>query len=374
MAERVFPLPDLGEGLEEGEIVSWLVAEGDRVELNQPLVEVETAKATVEIPSPFAGTVTTLHGGAGDSVAVGAPLVTFDVRGGGVADAGMDGSTEPGEPARAGSSGPAAATPAVRKLAKDLGVDLTVLEGGGPGGRITPDDVQRAAAGGGGADGGERVPLSPIRRTIARRLEQAAAIPQVTTFRTVDASALEEVRAELDVSPLPLFIAALCRTIPAHPLLNAAWADDAIVTHDDVHVGVAVDTERGLFVPVVHRASTLGVARLAEQIRRVAEAARTGTLTPDAASGGTISVSNTGSYGSEAGTPLLNPPNAVTVALGVIQPRALVTRSGAVEARPACTISLTFDHRVLDGAAAGRALTDLVDLLEDADALRALPR
>jgi pyruvate dehydrogenase E2 component (dihydrolipoamide acetyltransferase) len=374
MAERVFPLPDLGEGLEEGEIVSWLVAEGDRVELNQPLVEVETAKATVEIPSPFAGTVTTLHGGAGDSVAVGAPLVTFDVRGGGVADAGTDGSTEPGEPARAGNSGPAAATPAVRKLAKDLGVDLTVLEGGGPGGRITPDDVQRAAAGGGGADGGERVPLSPIRRTIARRLEQAAAIPQVTTFRTVDASALEEVRAELDVSPLPLFITALCRTIPAHPLLNAAWADDAIVTHDDVHVGVAVDTERGLFVPVVHRASTLGVARLAEQIRRVAEAARTGTLTPDAASGGTISVSNTGSYGSEAGTPLLNPPNAVTVALGVIQPRALVTRSGAVEARPACTISLTFDHRVLDGAAAGRALTDLVDLLEDADALRELPR
>jgi pyruvate dehydrogenase E2 component (dihydrolipoamide acetyltransferase) len=374
MAERVFPLPDLGEGLEEGEIVSWLVAEGDRVELNQPLVEVETAKATVEIPSPFAGTVTTLHGGAGDSVAVGAPLVTFDVRGGGVADAGTDGSTEPGEPARAGNSGPAAATPAVRKLAKDLGVDLTVLEGGGPGGRITPDDVQRAAAGGGGADGGERVPLSPIRRTIARRLEQAAAIPQVTTFRTVDASALEEVRAELDVSPLPLFITALCRTIPAHPLLNAAWADDAIVTHDDVHVGVAVDTERGLFVPVVHRASTLGVARLAEQIRRVAEAARTGTLTPDAASGGTISVSNTGSYGSEAGTPLLNPPNAVTVALGVIQPRALVTRSGAVEARPACTVSLTFDHRVLDGAAAGRALTDLVDLLEDADALRELPR
>jgi pyruvate/2-oxoglutarate dehydrogenase complex dihydrolipoamide acyltransferase (E2) component len=218
------------------------------------------------------------------------------------------------------------------------------------------------------------VPLSPIRRTIARRLEHSAAIPQVTTFRTVDATALEEVRSELGASPLPVFIAALCRTIPGHPLLNAAWADDAIVTHDDVHVGVAVDTERGLIVPVVRGAGELGVTGLADEIRRLAEASRAGTLPPDAASGGTISVSNTGSYGSEAGTPLLNPPNAVTVALGVIAPRALVTEGGAVEARPACTISLTFDHRVLDGAAVGRALTDLVDLLEDGDALRQLPR
>jgi pyruvate/2-oxoglutarate dehydrogenase complex dihydrolipoamide acyltransferase (E2) component len=171
-----------------------------------------------------------------------------------------------------------------------------------------------------------------------------------------------------------VFVAALCRTIPAHPLLNAAWADDAIVTHGDVHVGVAVDTERGLFVPVVRGASTLAIPQLAEEIRRLAESARTGTLSPDAASGSTISVSNTGSYGSEAGTPLLNPPNAVTVALGVIAPRAFVTDGGAVEARPACTISLTFDHRVLDGAAAGRALTDLVGLLQNIDALRELPR
>jgi pyruvate/2-oxoglutarate dehydrogenase complex dihydrolipoamide acyltransferase (E2) component len=141
-----------------------------------------------------------------------------------------------------------------------------------------------------------------------------------------------------------------------------------------VHAGVAVDTERGLLVPVIRDAGSRGVADLSAEIRRLAEAARAGSLSPDDATGATISVSNTGSYGSEAGTPLLNPPNAVTVALGVIRPRALVTDGGAVEARPACTISLTFDHRVLDGAAAGRALTDLVDLLEDGDALRALPR
>jgi 2-oxoisovalerate dehydrogenase E2 component (dihydrolipoyl transacylase) len=359
MAERVFAMPDLGEGLEEGEIVSWLVAEGDEVELNQALVEVETAKATVEIPSPFAGSIATLHAGAGDAVAVGAPLVTFQV---------PEAAPLPSEPV--------AATPAVRKLAKDLGVDLATVAGTGPGGRVTPENV-RGAAGDDEAvapDGAERIPLSSIRRTIARRMEQAAAIPQVTTFRSVDATALEEIRTELGVSPLPLFVAALCRTIAAHPILNAAWAEDAIVVRATVHAGIAVDTERGLFVPVLHDAGAMGLADLSTEIRRLAEAARAGSLEPREVTGATISVSNTGTYGSRAGTPLLNPPGAVTIALGVIEPRALVTGGGAVEARPACTISLTFDHRVLDGAAAGRALTDLVDLLEDADALRALPR
>jgi pyruvate dehydrogenase E2 component (dihydrolipoamide acetyltransferase) len=380
MAERVFAMPDLGEGLEEGEIVSWLVAEGDEVELNQPLVEVETAKATVEIPSPFAGTIETLHAGAGDAVAVGAPLVTFHVLGGAAAAA-EDG----GEEGRAGpASQPAAATPAVRKLAKDLGIDLASVAGSGPGGRVSAEDVRQAAEGGtagesasagdASEDDADRIPVTPIRRTIARRMEQAAAIPQVTTFRTVDATALETVRAELGVSPLPVVVAALCRTIASHPILNATWADDAIVVHATVHAGIAVDSERGLFVSVIRDAGSRGVSELSTEIRRLAEAARAGSLSPGEATGATISVSNTGSYGSEAGTPLLNPPNAVTVALGVIEPRALVTGGGAVEARPACTISLTFDHRVLDGAAAGRALTDLVDLLEDDDALRELPR
>jgi 2-oxoisovalerate dehydrogenase E2 component (dihydrolipoyl transacylase) len=387
MAERVFALPDLGEGLEEGEIVSWLVAEGDDVTLNQPIVEVETAKATVEIPSPFAGVIAKLHAGAGDAVAVGAPLVTFHVPGGvadaGVEDAvdssvdsGVDSGVEPSRPAER-APGSVAATPAVRKRARDLGIDLATVTGSGPGGRVTAEDVERADDGraGAGADAeDERVPVSPIRRTIARRMELSAAIPQVTTFRTVDAASLEAVRAELDVSPLPMFVAALCRTVASHPILNASWADDAIVVHRTVHAGVAVDTERGLLVPVIRDAGSRGVAWLSAEIRRLAEGARAGSLSPGQATGATISVSNTGSYGSEAGTPLLNPPNAVTIALGVIQPRALVTGGGAVEARPACTISLTFDHRVLDGAAAGRALTDLVDLLEDADALRELPR
>jgi 2-oxoisovalerate dehydrogenase E2 component (dihydrolipoyl transacylase) len=369
MAERVFAMPDLGEGLEEGEIVSWLVAEGDEVALNQPLVEVETAKMTVEIPSPFAGVIAKLHAGAGDAVAVGAPLVTFSVLGGGIP------AKEPVESSGSAeqAAGSVAATPAVRKRAKDLGIDLATVTGTGPDGRVTAEDVERASGTDADLDS-ERVTVSPIRRTIARRMEQAASIPHVTTFRTVDATSLEAVRAEFEVSPLPVFIAALCRTIAAHPILNAAWADDAIVVHSTVHAGIAVDTDRGLFVPVIRDAGTRGIADLSAEIRRLAVAARAGSLSPDEATGATISVSNTGSYGSEAGTPLLNPPNAVTIALGVIEPRALVTGDGAVEARWACTISLTFDHRVLDGAAAGRALTDLVHLLEDADALRELPR
>jgi 2-oxoisovalerate dehydrogenase E2 component (dihydrolipoyl transacylase) len=376
MAERVFAMPDLGEGLEEGEIISWLVAEGDEVALNQAIAEVETAKMTVEIPSPFAGVIAKLHAGAGDAVAVGAPLVTFRVAGAdaeAVAEADDASAVSPAPAAQMGAS--VAATPAVRKRAKDLGIDLATIIGTGVGGRVTAEDVDRAAGGSASDDtDAERIAVSRIRRTTARRMEQAAAIPQVTTFRTVDATSLEEVRAELEFSPLPVFLAALCRTIGDHPILNAAWAEDAILVHPTVHAGIAVDTERGLLVPVIRDAGPRGVADLSEEIRRLAEAARAGTLSPDDATGATISVSNTGSYGSEAGTPLLNPPNAVTIALGVIRPRALVTGGGAVEARPACTISLTFDHRVLDGAAAGRALTDLVDLLEDVDALRALPR
>jgi 2-oxoisovalerate dehydrogenase E2 component (dihydrolipoyl transacylase) len=390
MAERVFLLPDPGEGLEEAEIVSWLVAEGDTVELNQPFVEVETAKATVEIPSPHAGVVARLHASEGDTVRVGSPLVTFEVGdlGNGIG-AGLAGKETPvaagADPAVSRTAqapegvhaegGPAAATPAVRKLAKDLGVELSTVSGTGPGGRVTADDVTEASgrtAPGAPPAAYETVAVSPVRREIARRLTGVAAIPQVTTFRTVDCSALDELRSELGVSPLPIFVATLAAVATSHPRLNAAWSDDGVRLFRSVHAGIAVDTDRGLMVPVVRDAGARGVRDLAAEIARLADAARAGTLTPTEASGSTISVSNTGSYGSEAGTPLLNPGNAVTVALGVIEPRALVV-DGNVVARPACTISLTFDHRVLDGASIGRALTDLVERLQDPERLRDLP-
>jgi len=250
----------------------------------------------------------------------------------------------------------AVAVATVRALAKQLGVELHDVRPTGPTGRITAEDVARAAGAGG-------EPLSATRRTIARNLERAAAIPQVTTFRTLDCTELEQLRDELGVSPLPIFVAALAKTCADHPSLNATWMHNEIRTHEDVDVGIAVDTDRGLVVPVLRRAQTRSIADVAGEITRLAYASRDGSLTPSDMTGATITVSNTGSYGSEAGTPLLNPPCAVTVALGVIAPRALVVE-GEVRARPAATISLTFDHRVLDGAAAGRGLTDLVALLQ----------
>lgn len=356
-AERVFAMPDLGEGLEEGEIVEWLVAEGDTVELNQPLVEVETAKATVEIPSPFAGVVASLHGAIGATILVGAPLVTF----GDAGDvASSSGAAAPGAAART--------TPPVRKLAKELGVDLAAVVGSGPDGRVTAEDVRAA----GGVVSRPPAPV-PSRSVIAANMERQAAIPQVTTFRTLDCTALEAFRAELGMSPLPVVLAALCRTIAAHPALNSGWGDGGVVEREGIDVGLAADTERGLVVPVLRDAPALGMTALAAEIARLARSAREGSLTPRELTGATIAVSNTGSYGSEAGTPILSPGTSVTLAFGVIGPRALVV-DGEVVARPASTLSCTFDHRVHDGATIGRALTHLVDLLTSTERLGDLPR
>lgn len=364
MTERVFTMPDLGEGLAEGEIVAWLVAEGDTVALNQPLVEIETAKATVEVPSPLAGVVSVLHGAAGATVPVGAPLVTFEVV---------------GAPERRASSS-VGATPPIRRLAKELGIDIATVEGSGPQGRVVEADVRAAAAAPegtpavtpGARPGEDRLELDPVRREIAATLTAQAAIPQVTTFRTLDCTELQRFRKERGVSPLPVVVAALCRTIGTHLLLNARWAGDHIDLRRTVNVGIAVDTERGLVVPVVRDAAGRSVADLAAQITRLATGARAGKLTlEDVAATPTIAVSNTGSYGSEAGTPILSPGTSVTLGLGLIAPRALVV-DGEVRPREACTLSLTFDHRVLDGAAAGAALTDLVALLQSAEGLRNL--
>jgi pyruvate dehydrogenase E2 component (dihydrolipoamide acetyltransferase) len=275
-----------------------------------------------------------------------------------------------------GSGSSVAATPAVRKLAKELGVELDTVHGTGPEGRISREDVELAAGAGDAAPppaDAEEIAVTAVRRAIAGRLSEIASIPQVTTFRTVDCSALDAVRRELGVSPLPVFVRALAEVCGEHPMLNASWAQDRILVHRTVDVGVATDTERGLVVPVVRSVRALGISELSAEIGRLATAARGSTLKADEAAGATIAVSNTGSYGSEAGTPLLNPGHAVTVALGVIEPRALVV-GGAVEARLACTISLTFDHRVLDGATVGRGLSALVELLESRERLEALPR
>jgi 2-oxoisovalerate dehydrogenase E2 component (dihydrolipoyl transacylase) len=358
MAERVFLLPDPGEGLTEAQVVSWLVAEGDAVELNQPIAEVETAKAVVEIPSPFEGVVARLHAEAGATIAVGDPLISFDVAGddaspsGGAAEPPAEGSSagvkvssyDPfgGPPATARA---VASTPKVRRLAAELGVRIETVAGTGPQGRVTAEDVRRAVEGRGDQRDafavtvsedhqGEVREVGTIRRALADTLMRQAAIPQVTTFRTVDCTALEAVRTSSGISPLPIVAAAVCRTVEQHPIINATWAEDRILVHGTVNLGVATDTDRGLMVPVVRDAARRGLADMHAEIRRVADAARSGSLAVADAVNPTIGISNTGTYGSEAGTPLLTPGCAVTLAIGVVAPRALVV-DGAVVARPA---------------------------------------
>jgi pyruvate/2-oxoglutarate dehydrogenase complex dihydrolipoamide acyltransferase (E2) component len=378
MVERTFALPDLGEGLEEAEVRAWLVKEGDAVSLNQPIVEVETAKATVEIPSPFAGTVAKLHASAGESVRVGAPLATF-----GVDD---DATAEP----EAGEGHVPLATPPVRQLAKDLGVDLSALAGTGQDGRITSEDVQRAARGD-GSDArpaprtlwtvmmpvdAEVRPISMIRRAIAENLMRVVReVPQVTTFRTLDCSALEAFRGEAGLSPLPIVVRALADVCERHRSLNASYMAEQgeIWLHRKVHVGIATDTERGLLVPVVRDAMGRTIGDIAQEIERLSTAARSGSIRVEEMTGGTITVTNIGSYGSEFGTPILNRAQGAILGVGVIGPRALVV-SGQVVARPACTLSLTFDHRLIDGATAGRAFGELVAILGSPERLEALPR
>jgi pyruvate/2-oxoglutarate dehydrogenase complex dihydrolipoamide acyltransferase (E2) component len=404
MAGRVFALPDLGEGLEEATVTAWLVKEGDPVSLNQPIVEVETAKATVEIPSPFAGTIARLHGPAGETVKVGAPLVTFDV------EADVEAVEEDAGPATV------PATPAVRRRAKELGVELGGMAGSGPGGRITHEDVERAARSGptvaeevhappreGQAPRGERMapaveakeragaralwtvmmptdadvrPISMIRRTIAENLTRVVReVPQVTTFRTLDCTALEAFRREAGLSPLPIVVRALADVCRDHRSLNASYLAEQgkIWLHRRVHVGIATDTERGLLVPVVRDVGERTLGEVAVEIQRLASAARDGSIRIEEMTGGTITVTNTGSYGSEFGTPIINRAQAAILGLGAIAPRALVVDEQVV-ARPACTLSLTFDHRLLDGATAGRAFGDLVATLSSPDRLEALPR
>ncbi|MFN2545298.1 MAG: dihydrolipoamide acetyltransferase family protein [Actinomycetota bacterium] len=407
MAERDFLLPDLGEGLEEAEIVKWLVTEGDTVTLNQPLVEVNTAKALVEIPSPFAGRIVTLHGSDGDIVFVGKPLVTFDVEGpvssvapgpGPAAEPkpkrtavlvgyGVEEEEPPptlaGVPARRERGDrPVPASPPVRRLAKELGVDLASVAGTGPGGRVTREDVEKASEAGGSVgpglspadaqEGEEHIPVRGTRRLVAEKMARSARdIPHVTTFLSIDGFSLDGYRRELQerfgerVSPLPIVVRALVETCKQHPKLNASFDADAgeIVLRRSYHVGIATDTERGLMVPVIRDADSKGILELATEIARLSEAAREGRSSPQELVGSTITVTNVGSFGAEFGTPIINAPESAILAVGVMEPRALVV-DGEIVARPAMTLSLSFDHRLLDGAEAGRALRDLGDVLE----------
>ena len=436
MAERVFNLPDLGEGLEDAEIVEWKVSEGDTVKLNQPLVDVNTAKALVEIPSPFAGKVLTLHGTDGDVVKVGEPLITIDVEGAEAPGEEVEAPSEaagseapkreavlvgygvnpedtakrsrprlrpPGErkaPAAAAGAAPpsgrVAAAPPVRRLAKEMGVDLTVVQGTGASGRVTREDVikaagaERPAAAGGEPSVGmprfegpeERIPVRGVRRMIAQKMARSwAEVPHVTTFHLVDATHVEAFRKELTaqsgvkVTALSVVVRALADVCREHPKLNSSYDTEGgeLVLKKACNVGIATDTDQGLVVPVVRDAGQKGIVSLARQIADLVAASRERRATPEQLTGGTITVTNVGTFGSEFGTPIINFPEVAILAIGTIKPRALVV-DGDVQVRTAVTLSLSFDHRVIDGAEADRAMTALRELLESPFRLGALPR
>ncbi|MDE8586770.1 dihydrolipoamide acetyltransferase family protein [Arthrobacter sp. NQ4] len=449
---KEFRLPDLGEGLTESEILSWKVDVGDTVSLNQVIAEVETAKAVVELPSPFAGVIKELHEQPGSVVEVGKPIVSFEVAddagsaplapsgaaGAGSGEAALDtpkrepnlvgygavveGSGRPTRRARnfapvveaggtkapeAGPVEPAAvqpapvegkaaerprSTPPVRKLAKDLGLDLAQVPGTGPGGLITREDVQefsghaaepalqaQGAASPGGATPGERETRTPIKgvrkHTAAAMVQSAFTAPHATEFLTVDVTPSLELLAKLKTSrefagikltPLTLAAKALLIALRRNPALNSRWDEEnqEIVTFNYVNLGIAAATPRGLTVPNIKDAEALPLPQLAQALTALAETARAGKTTPADLSGGTISITNIGVFGIDAGTPILNPGEAAILGLGAVRTMPWEYR-GEVALRQVLTLSLSFDHRLVDGEQGSRFLADVGAILAE---------
>jgi 2-oxoisovalerate dehydrogenase E2 component (dihydrolipoyl transacylase) len=473
-----FKLPDLGEGLEEGEIVEWLVSVGDTIELNQEVASVETAKAVVEVPSPYAGTVVELIGDPGETIEVGSVFVRIDVdvAGGAVAgggddegdasqptlddqaddtprSTGLDADDEPqplvGYGDRGGGSGrrrrrgSAAATsddgaasapqaevlakPPVRKLAKDLGVELaTIAPGSGDGGIITRDDVRRAAARrmvdeqapapaareaapaaptgdgatrrtgviealvGAEAAGGEKpVPgfrgrqpgevekVAGIRKRIIAKMEQSRRdIPHALCSRDADLTALWDLRKDLTaeaesqglgvrISPTAMVMRATVLALRRFPTLNAVYDQEAgeIRLLEHVHLGCAVDTDRGLMVPNVKDAHAKSLVQIAAETEALAAACRDGSATPAQLTGGTFTVDNYGSFGNDDGNPIINAPEVGILGVGAIRERPWAV-DGELQVRRVARFTLAFDHRVCDGGEAGRFVTYVAQLCE----------
>ena len=436
---REFRLPDLGEGLTESEIVNWHIAVGDTVELNQVIAEVETAKAVVELPSPYAGVVACLHEQPGTVVEVGSPIVSFDVAVAGGLEpeqaAEVPAKREPnlvgygaepeatGRPARRRRAVPVAAapntaapavavqpaavtpvaeppvarqrqepetapgpapaapsarqerprsTPPVRKLARDLGVDLAALRGTGPDGLVVRADVVRAASPAAAPEAPaaatlaqqagreERIRISGVRKhTAAAMVASAFTAPHATVFLTVDVTPTMDLLARLrtqaafegvKLSPLTMAAKAVCLALKRFPSLNSRWDGDAgeIVRYNYVNLGIAAATPRGLTVPNIKEAQDLSLHGLAAAVTALARTAREGKTPPADLSGGTISISNVGVFGVDTGTPILNPGEAAILALGAVR-RQPWEYNGAIALRSVTTLSLSFDHRLVDG-------------------------
>lgn len=425
-------MPDPGEGLTEGEVVSWQVSPGDTVKINDVLCEVETAKSIVELPSPFAGTVAKLCAEPGETVAVGTPLVTIDdgsedepefLVGHVTAEPGRRRrrrrgaavSTEPAprqDPPRMDRTAHILAKPPARRLAADLGVDLSQVTGTGPQGAVTRSDVKAAAhhgaaaAGDGGACPGDaelaslsvmsrrllggaptepdghtrKVPVRGVRKVTAKAVKDSLDTKAlVTAFLTCDVTPTMELvnrlRADrrfkgLRVSPLTVWCKAVCLAMGRTPIINAAWDDaaDQIVFRDHINLGIAAATPRGLMVPVVRDAQDMAMLELATEITRIVAIAKEDKLQPPDYADGTFSITNVGVFGLDAGTPVVNRTESAILVLGALARRPWVVGTGddeRVVPRWVTTMSLGFDHRLIDGEQGSTFLHDVAEILSD---------
>jgi 2-oxoisovalerate dehydrogenase E2 component (dihydrolipoyl transacylase) len=427
-----FPLPDVGEGLTEAEIVQWRVKPGDQVAINQIVCEIETAKSLVELPSPFEGVVQELLVQEGDTVQVGAPIISVHGDGDsdgpdtGVTEAVVDvessvshesseppvknlvgyGAQESGTPTRRrrmqGSPDqaptpasapidrpvveavPVIAKPPIRKLAKDLGVELSDVEPTGVAGEVLREDVVRHA---GQAtvfkniqtpawpeNREDRIPVKGVRKAIASAMVKSMfSAPHVSVFVDVDATRtmdfVKRLKASPDfagikVSPLLVMVKAMIWAVQRNPTVNSTWTEEEIIVHHFVNMGVAAATPRGLIVPNVKEAQTLSLRDLARALENLTLTARDGKTTPEEMSGGTITITNLGSFGVDTGTPILNPGEVTIVALGTIKPKPWVV-NGEIRARMVTTVAASFDHRVVDGDVASRFVADVASVMEE---------
>jgi pyruvate/2-oxoglutarate dehydrogenase complex dihydrolipoamide acyltransferase (E2) component len=384
-----FKLPDLGEGLTEGEIARWLVTEGQEIEEDDPLVAVQTDKTTVEIPSPAAGNVARILVEEGSVVPVGTVLVVIGDANGhdgaadvasdrhrkrslsGVASAAEQSAAEPAASVPAttqgrspgdGQPGRVRATPFVRRMAEELGVDLSSVEATGPQGRVTEEDVRRAARSEGLSAGqveeGRREPLRGVRRLVAEHMSRAhREVPPVTWVEECDFG-------DADLKRLvPSVLKAVAESLKEFPELNARLEGDEIVYLDRYDLGVAVQTDQGLVVPVVRGCGEHTLEELADDVARLAEAARAGSLKPEELRGSTFTVTSAGKLGGLLTTPIVKYPEVAILSVGRIADRPVV-REGEITIRPVGTIAITFDHRVVDGARAAEFGLDVIRRLE----------
>ncbi len=406
-----FKLPDIGEGIHEGEIVQWLVSVGDTVAEDQPLVEVMTDKVTAEIPAPVSGTITELHGQPGEVIRVGAVIVVIEEGAGGGKPAPAKAAQATATPAQGQpektaavdqpsngkaktavlsppvTSGKVLAAPATRKLARQLGVDLALIQGSGPRGRITPEDVRRGPAPGGmtpaaSAQPGQfvcgqdkRVPFAGMRRKIAEHLVKSKhTAPHFAYVEEVDMSRLVAMREDLlplaeaqgvRLSYLPFLIKAVVAGLQQFPMLNAQLDEEKneIVYKGAYHIGVAVATDQGLIVPVVKHADQKSLFAIAREISELAAKARQGKLALDDLKGGTFTLTSIGSIGGMFSVPIINHPEVAIMGINKIEKRPVV-RDGQIVIRDMMYLSISCDHRVVDGAEAALFVKAVMEQLE----------